>query len=82
MIPGQYDLAISFIGPHYIMTDRVNAKIKIDWIHTDYRMIPINGRDEEAMWSKLDYIFRHIDLAASMSCCFSRIRQILVRMTE
>jgi glycosyltransferase involved in cell wall biosynthesis len=56
MIPGQYDLAISFYGPHYTVTDRVNAKIKIGWIHTDYRMISTDGRYEEAMWDKLDYI--------------------------
>ena len=55
-ISGQYDLAISFFAPHYTVTDRVNAKIKIGWIHTDYRMIPNDGLYEKAMWEKLDYI--------------------------
>lgn len=55
-IPIRYDLAISFIGPHYPVTDKVSAKVKIGWIHTDYHNIPIDGTYEAAMWSKLDYI--------------------------
>ena len=31
-----YDLAISFLTPHYIVSHKVNAKKKIAWIHTDY----------------------------------------------
>jgi len=56
MISGQYDLAISFISPHYTATDRVKAKIRVGWIHTDYRMVPSDGSYEAAMWDKLDYI--------------------------
>ncbi len=55
-IPGEYGLVLGFIGPHYTVTDRVTAKVKIGWIHTDYRMIPNDGDREEAMWSKLDVI--------------------------
>ena len=32
----EYDLAVSFLTPHYIVTKKVNAKKKIAWIHTDY----------------------------------------------
>ena len=32
----EYDLAISFLTPHYIVTHKVHAKKKIAWIHTDY----------------------------------------------
>jgi glycosyltransferase involved in cell wall biosynthesis len=56
MIPGQYDLVISFIGPHYTATDRTNARTKVGWIHNDYRVCPNDGLDELAMWDKLDYI--------------------------
>jgi glycosyltransferase involved in cell wall biosynthesis len=55
-IPGNYDLAISFFAPHYVVTDRVEAKIKIGWIHTDYRVCPNDGLDELSMWGKLDLI--------------------------
>jgi glycosyltransferase involved in cell wall biosynthesis len=55
-VRGEYDLIISFMGPHYIATDRANAKIKVGWIHTDYRAVPNDGLNELAMWDKLDYI--------------------------
>ena len=56
VISGHYDIVISFFGPHYIATDRVNARTKVGWIHNDYRMIPIDGDHEAAMWGKLDRI--------------------------
>ena len=34
-IPGDYDLAISFIDPHYIIGKKVSAKVKMSWFHTD-----------------------------------------------
>ncbi len=33
---GEYDLAISFIDPPHIVQDKVLAKKKIEWIHTDF----------------------------------------------
>ena len=33
---GMYDLAISFLTPHNIVKDKVQARKKIAWIHTDY----------------------------------------------
>ncbi len=56
LVRGEYDLIISFLGPHYIATDRANAKIKVGWIHTDYRAVPNDGLNELAMWDNLDYI--------------------------
>jgi glycosyltransferase involved in cell wall biosynthesis len=55
-IAGRYDLAVSFYGPHYTAAERVDATIKIGWIHTDYRLTPNDGLKEEAMWDKLDKI--------------------------
>lgn len=52
----KYDLAISFITPHYIVLDKVCAKKKMGWIHTDYTNIFINPKMELEMWSRLDYI--------------------------
>lgn len=52
----EYDLAISFLTPHYIVSDKVNAKTKIAWIHTDYSKIAIDTESERKMWSKFDYI--------------------------
>lgn len=52
----EYDLAISFLTPHYIVAEKVNAKKKIAWIHTDYSTIEIDIESELAIWSKYDYI--------------------------
>ncbi len=52
----EYDLAISFLTPHYICEQKVKAKKKIAWIHTDYSTIDIDVTEEYKMWSKYDYI--------------------------
>lgn len=52
----EYDLAISFLAPHNICRDKVRAKKKIAWIHTDYTYIHINKELELPVWSAFDYI--------------------------
>lgn len=52
----EYDLAISFLTPHYICTHKVRAKKKIAWIHTDYSRVQVNIASEAAMWDAYDYI--------------------------
>ena len=52
----EYDLAISFLTPHYFVSGRVRAKKKIAWIHTDYSCVDIDIESEQQMWSKYDYI--------------------------
>ncbi|MFR6064428.1 MAG: glycosyltransferase [Eubacterium sp.] len=52
----EYDLAISFLTPHYFVRDKVRAKKKIAWIHTDYSTIEINVKSELKMWSSYDKI--------------------------
>ncbi|MBE6985053.1 MAG: glycosyltransferase [Ruminococcaceae bacterium] len=51
-----YDLAISFLTPHYIVANKVQAKKKLAWIHTDYRQIQVNVESEEKMWAAYDHI--------------------------
>lgn len=53
---GEYDLAISFLTPHYFVADKVNAKKKIAWIHTDYSKIDVDVRSELKMWNQYNYI--------------------------
>lgn len=53
---GEYDLAISFLTPHNIVLDKVKAKKKIAWIHTDYSTIRVNAEQELKVWGKYDYI--------------------------
>ncbi len=52
----EYDLAISFLTPHYIVLDKVRAKKKLGWIHTDYTNVFINREMELKMWERLDVI--------------------------
>lgn len=52
----EYDLAISFLTPHYFVAEKVRAKKKIAWIHTDYKKVQINILSETVMWGKYDYI--------------------------
>lgn len=52
----EYDLAISFLTPHYFAAEKVKAKKKIAWIHTDYSTVDIDVESEEKMWDKYNYI--------------------------
>lgn len=51
-----YDCAISFLTPHYIVSKKVNADKKIAWIHTDYSTIEVDVQSELQMWSRFDNI--------------------------
>lgn len=51
-----YDLAISFLTPHNIVLDKVKARKKVAWIHTDYSTIHVNVEKELRVWSRYDYI--------------------------
>ena len=53
---GEYDLAISYLNPHNYVLDKVKAKKKICWIHTDYSHIDINVKQELPIWSAYDHI--------------------------
>lgn len=53
---GAYDLAISFLAPHNIVLNKVKAKKKIAWIHTDYSTIHVNAMKELPIWMGYDYI--------------------------
>jgi glycosyltransferase involved in cell wall biosynthesis len=52
----EYDLAISFLTPHYIVAEKVCARRKIAWIHTDYTCVQVNQASEYAMWGRYDGI--------------------------
>ena len=52
----EYDLAISFLTPHYFVANKVQAKKKIAWMHTDYSKVQVNVESETRMWDAYDYI--------------------------
>lgn len=51
-----YDLAISFLTPHQIILQKIRARKRIAWIHTDYTKIWVDANEELPVWSKYDYI--------------------------
>lgn len=51
-----YDLAISFLTPHYYVAKKVNAKKKIAWIHTDYATVAVDRESQLSMWDAFDVI--------------------------
>ncbi len=53
---GEYDLAISFLQPHNYVIEKVKAKKKICWIHTDYTRIDINVEQELPVWDAYDHV--------------------------
>lgn len=62
-IDKEYDVAISYLWPHYFIAEKVNAKRKIAWIHTDYSTIETDIDMDLKMWNKFDYI-----IAVSEEC--------------
>ena len=51
-----YNLAISFLTPHYFVRERVKAKKYAAWIHTDYTALWFDRAAELAMWRGYDAI--------------------------
>lgn len=52
----EYDLAISFLTPHYFVAQKVKAKKKIAWIHTDYSVVAVDQKSQLNMWKQYDVI--------------------------
>lgn len=59
----EYDVAISYLWPHDFVAERVKAKKKIAWIHTDYSTVDTNIKMDLKMWKKFDHI-----VAVSEAC--------------
>ena len=63
--PEIYDVAFGFYGPYYYLNNKVIAKKKFGWIHTDYSAsdVGVNANFENEVWQKLDRI-----VCVSKSC--------------
>jgi glycosyltransferase involved in cell wall biosynthesis len=59
----RYDVAISYLWPHYFVAEKVEANTKIAWIHTDYSMVNTNVKLDLDLWNKFNYI-----IAVYLSC--------------
>ena len=65
---GEYDLCISFLTPHNIGLDKVRARKRLAWIHTDYSTVSINVERELPVWGAYDSIVS-ISQEVSRSFC-------------
>ena len=52
----EYDLAVGFLAPHDIVLEKVRAKKKACWIHTDYTKVDMDTELEFPVWSRYDHI--------------------------
>ncbi|EDT16709.1 glycosyltransferase [Clostridium perfringens] len=62
-IEKEYDVAISYLWPHYFIAEKIKAREKIAWIHTDYSTIETDVNLDLKMWDKFDHI-----IAVSEEC--------------
>lgn len=77
----EYDLAVSFLTPHYFVAEKVRAKKKIAWIHTDYSRIKVDRESELRMWEKYDQIGSISDTVSACFCqTFPELRNKLVKI--
>ncbi len=74
-----YDLAISFLTPHNIVLQKVSAKKKACWIHTDYTKVAVNAELELPIWSGYDHIVSiSEEVTASFLKVFSTLKDKIV----
>lgn len=66
----EYDVAVSYLWPHYFVAEKVEAKTKIAWIHTDYSTVDTDVRLDVKMWGKFDHI-----IAVSEACAVSFLQK-------
>ncbi|WBW98952.1 glycosyltransferase [Oceanirhabdus sp. W0125-5] len=66
----EYDVAISYLWPHYFVKEKVNARKKIAWIHTDYSKLEIDNKIDSKMWEDFDLI-----VGVSESCVSSFLKK-------
>lgn len=64
---GHYDMAISFLDPPHIVQDKVDAGIKLEWIHTDWSTVDVNENLVASRWGKNDFI---VSISSAVTECF------------
>lgn len=70
----EYDLAVSFLTPHYFVAKKVKAQKKVAWIHTDYSTIQVDVQSQFPMWDAYDRI---ISISEACTASFMKVFPIL-----
>lgn len=70
-----YDLAISYITPHYFVSEKVNAVKKYAWIHQDYSKGVFDQKTNLRMWEPYDKIISiSPDVTEGFNRCFPELK--------
>lgn len=64
----EYDAAIGYLEgkPNFFVADCVKAKVKIGYVHSDYRKLKMDKKFDEKIFEKLDYIVGVSDKCADI----------------
>jgi len=65
-----FDLAISFLTPHNIVLQKVKARKKVCWIHTDYTKVAVNAELELPIWGGYDHI---VSISEEVTASFLKV---------
>lgn len=68
-IPGEYDIAIQFLGVADTLVNKVRATKKLAWCHTDYKVLGPSRKMDLETYAKLDRL-----VAVSEECAFTMQR--------
>ena len=75
----EYDLAISFLAPHDIVLNKVRARKKACWVHTDYSWIDVDKELELPVWDGFDHVVAVSDAVSdAFAACFPSLREKMV----
>lgn len=55
-VPGKYDLGIMFLGVADTLINKVDAKVKVTWCHTDYDSLMPSKKMDRQVYDRLDWI--------------------------
>lgn len=55
-IPGEYDLGIMYLGVADTLVNKVNAKVKMTWNHTDYDTLYPDKKMDLEIYKKINYL--------------------------
>ncbi len=53
---GEYDLALSFIDPSHVIHEKVLARKRLEWLHTDFSVFNMDEDCVAKTWGRDDYI--------------------------
>ena len=74
-----YDLAVSYLTPHDIVLEKVFAREKVCWVHTDYTTIDVNASLELSVWSQYDHVVSISEaVSEAFLSCFPSLKDKII----